>query len=179
MFEFVFFKKFECLKYIILSNYKMYYRSLDSYLANPQPRIENNLIKRQTATISERENELKQQIETKNIFYGSGELDNKFKTLENNIMNLLDKKLKILETKIKLDDLKQDAEDESDIINMSDTEEDDTESEDEDDIDEESEDESDTEKHLKIKKEKRKQYLKNYHKKYYLANKAKKLKSEL
>jgi Ran GTPase-activating protein (RanGAP) involved in mRNA processing and transport len=163
----------------------MYYRSLDSYLANPQPRIENNLIKRQTATISERENELKQQIETKNIFYGSGELDNKFKTLENNIMNLLDKKLKILETKIKIDDLKQDAEDESDIINMSDTEEDDTESEDEDDTESEDEDDTDeesedeNEKHFKAKQEKRKQYLKNYHKKYYLANKAKKLKSEL
>ena len=163
----------------------MYYRTLNDYLATPQPRIENNLIKRQTATIDERENEMKRQIETKNIFYGGGELDNKFKTLENNIMNLLDKKLELLETKIKLDDLKQDAEDESDIINMSDTEEDDTESEDEDDTESEDEDDTDeesedeNEKHLKAKQEKRKQYLKNYHKEYYLKNKLQKIKSEL
>jgi len=151
----------------------MYYRSLDSYLATLQPRIENNLIKRQTATIDEREGELKKQIETKNIFYG-GELNDRFDKLENNLMSLLDKKLELLETKIKLDDLKQDEK-----INMTDSEdEDDTDEESEDDdTDEESEDEN--EKHLKSKQEKRKQYLKNYHQKYYLKNKAKNLKSKL
>ena len=152
----------------------MYYRSLDSYLATPQPRIENNLIKRQTATISEREDELKRQIETKNIFYG-GELNDRFDKLENNLMSLLDKKLALLETKIKLDDLKQDEK-----INMTDSEDEDytdEESEDEDDTDEESEDEN--EKQLKSKQEKRKQYLKNYHQRYYLKNKAKNLKSKL
>jgi len=151
----------------------MYYRSLDSYLATQQPRIENDLQRRQTATIDERETELKKQIETKNIFYG-GQLEDRFEKLENNIMSLLDKKLKILETKIKLDDLKQDEK-----INMTDSEDEDytdEESED-DDTDEESEDEN--EKHLKSKQEKRKQYLKNYHQKYYLKNKAKNLKSKL
>jgi len=145
----------------------MYYRSLDSYLATPQPRIENNLIKRQTATIDERENEMKRQIETKNIFYG-GDLNDRFEKLENNIMSLLDKKLDLLETKIKLDDLKQDE-----TINMTDSESEDEESEES----EESEDEY--EKQLEEKKEKRRQYLKNYHKKYYLTNKAKNLKSKL
>jgi len=145
----------------------MYYRTLNDYLATPQPRIENNLIKRQTATIDERENEMKRQIETKNIFYG-GDLNDRFEKLENNIMSLLDKKLDLLETKIKLDDLKQDE-----TINMTDSESEDEESEES----EESEDEY--EKQLEEKKEKRRQYLKNYHKKYYLTNKAKNLKSKL
>ena len=166
----------------MLSNNNMYYRSLDSYLATPQPRIENNLIKRQTATISEREDEMKKQIETKNIFYGGGDLNDRFDKLENNLMNLLDRKLELLETKIKLEDLKQDEK-----INMTDSDSDDEESDDDenDDIfdrpseseDEESEDED--EKHLKAKREKRRQYLKNYHQKYYLKNKQKKLKSKL
>ena len=170
----------------MLSNYKMFYRSLDSYLATPQPRIENDLQRRQTATINERENELKQQIETKNIFYG-GLLEDRFEKLENNIMNLLDKKLKILETKIKLDDLKQDevvSEDEDDTDEESEDDDTDEESEDEDDTDEESEDddtdeESEDKKHLKAKQEKRRQYLKAYHQNYYLKNKQKKLKNEL
>ena len=156
----------------------MYYRTLNDYLATPQPRIENDLQRRQTATIDERENELKKQIDTKTVFYG-GQLEDRFEKMENNIMNLLDRKLELLETKIKLDDLKQDEK-----INMTDSE-DDSDDDENDDIfdrpseseDEESEDED--EKHLKSKQEKRKQYLKNYHQKYYLRNKAKNLKSKL
>jgi len=161
----------------------MYYRSLNAYLSNPMPRIENDLQHRQTATIAEREEELQNQIQSKTIFYG-GQLEDKlnkrFQEFEDDLTSIIDEKLELLETKIKLADLYQDEDDDS-SSDDSDSEpehepESETESEPETDDDDSSDEENDT---GLTKQEKRRKYLKDYHQKYYLKNKADKLKRQL
>ena len=159
----------------------MYYRSLNAYLSNPMPRIENDLQHRQTATIAEREEELQNQIQSKTIFYG-GQLEDKlnkrFQEFEDDLTSIIDEKLELLETKIKLADLYQDdSDDESSDDESSDDESSDDEPESEPETDDDSSDEeNDAEMN---KEEQRKKYMKDYHRKYYLKNKADKLKRQI
>jgi len=159
----------------------MYYRSLNAYLSNPMPRIENDLQHRQTATIAEREEELQNQIQSKTIFYG-GQLEDKlnkrFQEFEDDLTSIIDEKLELLETKIKLQDLYQDEDDDSSSDDeSSDDESSDDEPESEPETDDDSSDEeNDAEMN---KEEQRKKYMKDYHRKYYLKNKADKLKRQI
>jgi len=159
----------------------MYYRSLNAYLSNPMPRIENDLQHRQTATIAEREEELQNQIQSKTIFYG-GQLEDKlnkrFQEFEDDLTSIIDEKLELLETKIKLQDLYQDEDDDSSSDDeSSDDESSDDEPESEPETDDDSSDEeNDAEMN---KQEQRKKYMKDYHRKYYLKNKADKLKRQI
>jgi len=158
----------------------MYYRSLNAYLSNPMPRIENDLQHRQTATIAEREEELQNQIQSKTIFYG-GQLEDKlnkrFQEFEDDLTSIIDEKLELLETKIKLADLYQDEDDDSDDESSDDETEPETEPESEPETDDDSSDEeNDAEMN---KQEQRKKYMKDYHRKYYLKNKADKLKRQI
>ena len=171
---------FEILIYVAIY---MYYRSLNAYLSNPMPRIENDLQKRQTATIAEREEELKQQIETKTIFYGGqieSKLNKRFLEFENDLTDIIDKKLDLLETQIKLADLYQDEDDDSSSDDSDSEPEPEPESETESEPETDDDDSSDEEEDAGLtKQEKRRKYLKNYHQKYYLKNKADKLKRQL
>ena len=158
----------------------MYYRSLNAYLSNPMPRIENDLQHRQTATIAEREEELQNQIQSKTIFYG-GQLEDKlnkrFQEFEDDLTSIIDEKLELLETKIKLQDLYQDEDDDSDDESSDDETEPETEPESEPETDDDtSDEENDAEMN---KEEQRKKYMKDYHRKYYLKNKADKLKRQI
>jgi len=158
----------------------MYYRSLNAYLSNPMPRIENDLQHRQTATIAEREEELQNQIQSKTIFYG-GQLEDKlnkrFQEFEDDLTSIIDEKLELLETKIKLQDLYQDEEDDDSSSDEEPETEPETEPESEPETDDDSSDEeNDAEMN---KQEQRKKYMKDYHRKYYLKNKADKLKRQI
>jgi len=159
----------------------MYYRSLNAYLSNPMPRIENDLQHRQTATIAEREEELQNQIQSKTIFYG-GQLEDKlnkrFQEFEDDLTSIIDEKLELLETKIKLQDLYQDEDDDS---SSDDESSDDESSDDEPESEPETDDESSDEENdaQMNKEEQRKKYMKDYHRKYYLKNKADKLKRQI
>jgi len=172
---------FEKIK--IFSNIYMYYKQLNGFVLQPHTRIEDNLLHRQSATIAEREDELKAQIKNKNVFFGAGEMDAlnaRMDEFENDLMSVIDEKLELLETKIKLADLYQDEDDDS-SSDDSDSEpehepESETESEPETDDDDSSDEENDT---GLTKQEKRRKYLKDYHQKYYLKNKADKLKRQL
>jgi len=159
----------------------MYYKQLNGFVLQPHTRIEDNLLHRQSATIAEREDELKAQIKNKNVFFGAGEMDAlnvRMDEFENDLMSVIDEKLELLETKIKLQDLYQDEDDDSSSDEEPETEpETEPESEPEtDDDDDSSDEEEDTGLN---KQEKRRKYLKNYHQKYYLKNKADKLKRQL
>ena len=158
----------------------MYYRSLNAYLSNPMPRIENDLQHRQTATIAEREEELQNQIQSKTIFYG-GQLEDKLNKrlneFEDDITYVIDKKIALLEAQIKLQDLYQDEEDDDSSSDEEPETEPETEPESEPETDDDSSDEeNDAEMN---KQEQRKKYMKDYHRKYYLKNKADKLKRQI
>ena len=160
----------------------MYYKQLNSFMLEPHTRIEDNLLHRQSATINEREAELQQQIKDKNIFFGGQlqQMDARFDAFETEICAVIDEKFDLLMEKCKLDDIQDDSDSDRDSDSDSDS---DSESDQDSDSDSESEpepepdssdDESDEETETKANKAtKRKKYLKNYHKQYYLKNKAK------
>jgi len=158
----------------------MYYRSLNNYLSNPPARIEDNLIKRQTATIAEREDELQKQIQNTTIFYGGqleSKLNKRLNEFEDDITYVIDKKIALLEAQIKLQDLYQDEEDDDSSSDEEPETEPETEPESEPETDDDSSDEeNDAEMN---KQEQRKKYMKDYHRKYYLKNKADKLKRQI
>jgi len=157
----------------------MYYKQLNGFVLQPHTRIEDNLLHRQSATIAEREDELKAQIKNKNVFFGAGEMDAlnaRMDEFENDLMSVIDEKLELLETKIKLQDLYQDEDDDSSSDEEPETEPE-TEPESEPETDDDSSDEeNDAEMN---KQEQRKKYMKDYHRKYYLKNKADKLKRQI
>jgi len=165
----------------------MYFKQLNSYVLEPHTRIADNLLLRQTATIAERETELKRQIKDKNVFFGAGEMDafnKRFDDFETEICAVIDEKFDLLMEKNKMGDI-QDSDYDSDNSDSDDSggsggseSESETESEPDSEPDS-SDDESDDENVCMAvsgedaKKLKRQKYLKKYHQQYYLRNKAK------
>jgi hypothetical protein len=161
----------------------MYFKQLNSYVLEPHTRIADNLLLRQTATIAERETELKRQIKDKNVFFG-GQLDafnKRFDDFETEICAVIDEKFDLLMEKNKMGDI-QDSDYDSDNSDSDDSGGSESESETESEPDTEpdsSDDESDDENVCMAvsgedaKKLKRQKYLKKYHQQYYLRNKAK------
>ena len=158
----------------------MYYKQLNGFVLQPHTRIEDNLLHRQSATIAEREDELKAQIKNKNVFFGAGEMDAlnaRMDEFEDDITYVIDKKIALLEAQIKLQDLYQDEEDDDSSSDEEPETEPETEPESEPETDDDS---SDEENDAQMnKEEQRKKYMKDYHRKYYLKNKADKLKRQI
>ena len=87
-----------------------YYRTLKQTLAVPTQIIDNDLRKRETASISEKEDELIKRLQRhpNEIMFGYGMmLDEKLDKFSKNIMDKIDNKLELLETSIKLDAMKE------------------------------------------------------------------------
>ena len=157
----------------------MYYKQLNGFVIEPRTRIDDNLLHRRSATIAEREDELKQQIKNKNVFFGAGEMDAlnaRMDEFEADICSVIDEKFDRLMEKCKLDDNHDsDYDSDSDDSGSSGSEDTDTESETESEPEQESSDDESDDDEIETKAMKRKKYLKNYHQQYYLKNKAKQM----
>jgi len=157
----------------------MYYKQLNGFVIEPRTRIDDNLLHRRSATIAEREDELKSQIKNKNVFFGAGEMDAlnaRMDEFEADICSVIDEKFDRLLEKCKLDDNHDsDYDSDSDDSGSSGSEDTDTESETESEPEQESSDDESDDDEIETKAMKRKKYLKNYHQQYYLKNKAKQM----
>jgi len=161
----------------------MYYKQLNGFVIEPRTRIDDNLLHRRSATIAEREDELKSQIKNKNVFFGAGEMDAlnaRMDKFEADICSVIDEKFDRLMEKCKLDDNHDSDYDSassssSDDSGSSGSEDTDSESETESEPEQESSDDESDDDEIETKAMKRKKYLKNYHQQYYLKNKAKQM----
>ena len=158
----------------------MYYKQLNGFVIEPRTRIDDNLLHRRSATIAEREDELKSQIKNKNVFFGAGEMDAlnaRMDEFEADICSVIDEKFDRLMEKCKLDDNHDsDYDSSSDDSGSSGSEDTDTESETESEPEQESSDDESDDDEIETKAMKRKKYLKNYNQQYYLKHKQDKLK---
>jgi len=157
----------------------MYYKQLNGFVIEPRTRIDDNLLHRRSATIAEREDELKSQIKNKNVFFGAGEMDAlnaRMDEFEADICSVIDEKFDRLMEKCKLDDNHDsDYDSDSDDSGSSGSEDTDTDTDTESEPEQESSDDESDDDEIETKAMKRKKYLKNYHQQYYLKNKAKQM----